>query len=96
MLFSKKKTAKSESSKDTDRDAKFLFRNIWPPSADNLMQELSFITPKLLPAPAHLRAPQRPNKRRNPNQSQQKIQSRTAPFKSQPKLPFSRDANIQV
>lgn len=93
MLFSNKKTAKSESSKVTDRDAKFLFRNIWPPSADNLMQELSFITPKLLPAPSHLRAPQRLNKRRN--QNQQKIQSRTEPFKSQPKLPFSRNTNIQ-
>ena len=72
-----------------------MFRNIWPPSADNLAKELGFITPKLLPAPAHLRAPQRSNKRRRPGPNQQKIQARTAPFQSQPKLPFSRNTNIQ-
>ena len=59
------------------------------------MQELSLITPKLLPAPAHLRAPQRPNKRRKLNLRQPEIQARTAPFSSQPRLPFPRKTNIQ-
>ena len=55
------------------------------------MQELSFITPNLLPAPAHLRAP---SSSKDPNAAS--IQSRSLPSNPLPKLPIpSRQKKFQ-